>query len=45
MEPLFNVSHKYAKLLVLCLIVLVVGCGAFALGTRTLPLKQGEEMA
>jgi hypothetical protein len=45
MEPLFGVSHKYAKLLILCLSVLVVGCTAFALGTRTVELKQREEMA
>lgn len=33
-EPLVGVSHKYAKLLVISASVLVIGCGAFALGLR-----------
>ena len=34
MEPLFGVGHKYAKLLIICGIVMVGGCGAFALGIK-----------
>ncbi|WP_211827326.1 sodium:proline symporter [Kistimonas asteriae] len=34
MEPLFGTVHKYNKLLVICLAVLAVGCGAFALGMQ-----------
>jgi hypothetical protein len=30
--PLLGFDHKYSKLLVLCLGVLVIGCGAFLLG-------------
>ena len=33
-EPAFGVAHKYSKLLVICIGVLAVGCGAFALGLR-----------
>lgn len=45
LEPLFGVSHKYAKLLILCVGVLAAGCTAFALGMRSIALKAGEEMA
>lgn len=45
MEPLFGVSHKYAKLLILCVGVLAAGCSAFALGMHSVALKEGEEMA
>ena len=45
LEPLFGVSHKYAKLLILCVGVLAAGCTAFALGMRSVALKPGEEMA
>lgn len=45
MEPLFGVSHKYTKLLILCIGVLAAGCIAFALGLRSVELKEGEEMA
>ncbi|MCB1869408.1 MAG: sodium:proline symporter [Gammaproteobacteria bacterium] len=44
MEPLFGVGHKYAKLLILCIMVLTAGCIAFALGTRTVELKESGEM-
>lgn len=33
-EPLTGVAHKYAKLLVICIAVLAIGCGAFALGLK-----------
>ena len=33
-EPLTGIAHKYAKLLLISIMVLVVGCGAFALGLR-----------
>lgn len=33
MEPLFGASHKYTKLLIICVGVLATGFGAFALGT------------
>lgn len=32
MEPLFGIAHKYTKLLLICIVVLMGGCGAFALG-------------
>ncbi len=44
MEPLFGVGHKYAKLLILCIMVRTAGCIAFALGTRTVELKESGEM-
>ena len=31
-EPLLGITHKYAKLLAICIAVLAGGCGAFALG-------------
>ncbi len=33
--PLFGFEHKYTKLLILCVGVLVIGCGAFLLGMAT----------
>lgn len=30
LTPLLGIEHKYSKLLVICVVVLVVGCGAFA---------------
>ena len=45
MEPLFGVSHKYAKLLILSVGVLAVGSAAFALGLRSVELRPGEELA
>ncbi len=45
MEPLFGASHKYTKLLILCVGVLAIGCTAFALGTRSVELREGEEIA
>ncbi len=34
-NPLLDISHKYSKLLAICIVVLVTGCGAFALGILT----------
>lgn len=34
MEPLFGFSHKYSKLLIICLSILIIGCGAFMLGQK-----------
>lgn len=34
-EPAFGAAHKYTKLLIICIGVLIVGCGAFALGLRS----------
>lgn len=34
-EPLTGVAHKYSKLLLICVAVLVTGCGAFAAGLLT----------
>ena len=34
-EPLTGVAHKYSKLLIICIGVLAVGCGAFAIGVLT----------
>ncbi len=34
MEPLFGYAHKYAKLLIICIAILVIGCSAFALGRQ-----------
>lgn len=34
MQPLFGYSHKYSKLLIICLAVLAVGCGAFWAGLQ-----------
>ena len=34
MEPLFGYSHKYSKLLIICMGILVIGCGAFLLGQK-----------
>jgi hypothetical protein len=31
-EPLTGVAHKYSKLLIICIGVLVIGCGAFWAG-------------
>ena len=31
-SPIFGVEHKYAKLLLICVFVLTIGCGAFAVG-------------
>ena len=34
-EPLTGIAHKYSKLLLICIAVLVTGCGAFAAGILT----------
>lgn len=34
MEEYFAYSHKYSKLLIICLIIAVVGCVSFVLGTK-----------
>lgn len=36
-EPLTGIAHKYSKLLLITVAVLVVGCGAFALGLKREP--------
>ncbi|MGY0215971.1 sodium:proline symporter [Endozoicomonadaceae bacterium StTr2] len=33
--PILDISHKYSKLLVICITVLFTGCGAFLLGLMT----------
>ncbi|MCG8426662.1 MAG: sodium:proline symporter [Chromatiales bacterium] len=43
MEPLFGVTHKYSKLLILCVGVLTIGCSAFALGVRSVGLRENKE--
>ena len=34
MEPLLGYSHKYSKLLIICIGILLIGCGAFFLGQK-----------
>jgi len=34
LEPLFGYSHKYSKLLIICIGILVIGCGAFFIGQK-----------
>ena len=34
LEPLFGYSHKYSKLLVICIGILIVGCGAFFIALK-----------
>ena len=34
MEEAFGYTHKYSKLLIICLIIALVGCVSFALGTK-----------
>lgn len=34
LEPLLGYSHKYSKLLIICITILVAGCVAFALGKK-----------
>lgn len=34
MEPLFGYSHKYSKLLIICISIMIIGCTAFALGQK-----------
>ena len=36
-QPLTGIEHKYTKLLVICVAVLAIGCGAFALGLKRKP--------
>lgn len=40
--PLLGYEHKYAKLLILCLAVLVIGCGAFVIGMLTGGSRRGQ---
>jgi hypothetical protein len=35
LAPLTGLEHKYSKLLVICIGVLVIGMGAFVLGLKT----------
>ncbi|MGH1439340.1 MAG: hypothetical protein ACRBBR_04435 [Cellvibrionaceae bacterium] len=35
MEPLFGYSHKYSKLLIICIGILLIGCTAFLLGQKS----------
>ncbi|MEO0443027.1 MAG: sodium:proline symporter [Pseudomonadota bacterium] len=37
MEPLFGYSHKYSKLLIICIGILIIGCTAFFLGQKNKP--------
>ncbi len=34
MEPLFGYSHKYSKLLIICISILMIGCLAFFIGRK-----------
>ncbi|MGH1486767.1 MAG: hypothetical protein ACRBCI_11145 [Cellvibrionaceae bacterium] len=34
MEPLFGYSHKYSKLLIICIGILLISCTAFAIGQK-----------
>ncbi len=34
LEPLFGYSHKYSKLLIICIGILIVGCGAFFIALK-----------
>lgn len=34
LEPLLGYSHKYSKLLIICISILVIGCTSFALGKQ-----------
>ena len=34
MEPVFGYSHKYSKLLIICISILLISCIAFAIGQR-----------
>jgi Na+/proline symporter len=34
LEPLFGYSHKYSKLLIICICILIIGCGAFFLALK-----------
>jgi len=34
MEPLFGYSHKYSKLLIICIGILFIGCAAFFIGQK-----------
>ena len=34
LEPWTGIAHKYDKLMLICLVVLIGGCGAFLLGLK-----------
>ena len=34
LEPLFGYSHKYSKLLIICISILAIGCISFAIGRK-----------
>ena len=37
LEPIFGYAHKYSKLLIICIGILIVGCLSFALGIQKSP--------
>lgn len=41
MEPLFGYSHKYSKLLIICLGILIIGCVAFIIGQKRKVIHDG----
>lgn len=42
MQPLFGYDHKYSKLLIICIGILIIGCGAFFLAQKTTLIKQQQ---
>lgn len=34
LQPLFGYSHKYSKLLIICIAILLIGCTSFILGKK-----------
>ncbi|MGB5733927.1 MAG: sodium:proline symporter [Thiohalocapsa sp.] len=40
-QPLTGITHKYSKLLLISIAVLVIGCGAFLLGMRPREIRRG----
>lgn len=43
MQPLFGYGHKYSKLLIICIGILIIGCGAFFLAQKPTLNKQYSE--
>lgn len=37
LEPLFGYSHKYSKLLIICISILIIGCTSFLIGRKKSP--------
>lgn len=43
LEPLFGYSHKYSKLLIICISILVISCTAFFLAQKNEPVAQSRK--